>query len=628
MLNVFRKAAHTWVAKILFVLLILSFAIWGIGDMVRVGISNAPAIVAGKVEVPAEAVVDEYKRELTRLQRVFGSQFTEEQARTMGLMQRTVDNMVARALIDQAADDLDMLAPDEVVRQAITANPAFHNQFGRFDNQVFRNTIAQAGFSEQGFLQMARKDVLRGQLIAAVSDGVTAPAVAAQRLFAWREEKRVADTVTIEAARIPAPPPPGDDELKAYWQANESRFMAPEYRAITALLLRPVDVAGEVAVTDAMIEDAYHQRAAEFHEPERRNLRQALFASQDEAAKAAAALKQTPDFAQAVQQAGQQVLELGWMDAATLETISPELARAAFAAPDGGVTEPVQSPLGWHLVQVAAVQPGKSRALPEVRDQITQDIIRDKSVDLLYELANKVEDTLASGARLEEAAQKLGLRTVKAEAIDRQGKDPQGQPAAELPAAPAFLTAAFQAAEGSETRMQELGDNQGFFMLRVDKVIPPAVRPFDTIRDDVAKAWQAERQLAAARAKADEAAQQLRAGKPAAEVAAATGGTAGTTPPFTRQPAQGAGVAPELAAQVFTLPPAGVAVVPTAGGAVAARLQQVIPADPQKDAAAYAALRQRMGEAVAGDLVDQFVAALHATHSVRVNQSVINERLR
>ncbi|WP_431269720.1 SurA N-terminal domain-containing protein [Dankookia sp. P2] len=35
MLTALRRLAGTWIAKALFVLLILSFAVWGIGDMAK-----------------------------------------------------------------------------------------------------------------------------------------------------------------------------------------------------------------------------------------------------------------------------------------------------------------------------------------------------------------------------------------------------------------------------------------------------------------------------------------------------------------------------------------------------------------------------------------------------------------
>ncbi len=625
MLEVFRRASRSWIAKGLFVLLILSFGVWGVGDMVQVGVSNAPAVVAGKVEISAEQVVADYRRELQRLQRVFGAQFDDEQAQQMGLLERTLDNVVARALLDQATLDLDMITPDDVLTRQIAQNPAFRNGLGQFDPSLFRQAIGAAGFTEPQFMAMARNDLKRGQLLAALTEGVNAPAPLAAPLFAFRGERRVAEIVEIATASLPQPAPPPAEELQKFWQDRQAQFMAPEYRTITAILLRPADVQSELQIGDKDIEEAYAQRHAEFIQPERRTVRQILLQDQ-EAAQRAADMAKTTDFAEAAKQLNQPVLELGETDRESLETIAPALAEAVFSTAAGGIAGPVQTPLGWHVAQVGDIQPGKEQPLAEVRGQLVQDLAHERAVDLLYERANKIEDTLAGGATLEETAHKLDLPMVKA-TIDRRGADSQGQPVQGLPASEKFLSTVFATPEGADTRMNDLENDGGFFIALVEKVTPPAAKPFETVQADVLAAWQEDQRVAAAKAKAEEAANRLKAGETAAAVAQAVGGEAKTTQPVTRNPQPGS-VSPQLASELFKLQPGGVAVVQTETGATAARLQQVQPVDAQAQAAMLEQLRQQLGQAVEGDLVDQLVAGLNAKYGARINRQVVEERLR
>lgn len=628
MLEALRKAAHSFVAKILFGLLIVSFAVWGIGDVVRVGVSNRPAIVAGNVEVSAAEVINDYRREVTRLQRVFGPQFTEEQARQMGLLTSTIEQVSARALLEQAARDLDLTASDDAVMQSLTANPAFRNELGQFDRFRLRQAISQAGFGEEEFLALVRKDLMRAQLIGALSDGVAAPDVLARSLFAHRAEKRVADLLTFPADRMPNPAAPDEAALKAYHESQAQSFMAPEYRSVGAIVLRPADVAGEVKITDQDLQDAYHQRAADFIEPERRTLKQIVFAAEDKAQAAAQVAQQGKDLAAVAAETGESVVELGQMDREAVSGLSADLADAAFALPQPGITPPVRTPFGWHLVAVTEIQPGKEKPLAEVQDQLREEVLRERAVDRLYELANKVEDALAGGASLAEAAAKLNLKVVQAAAVDPQGRTPEGKPAEGLPVSQAFLKTVFETPEGAETRTTELENNGGFFVARVEKVTPPAVKPFESVRDDVLKAWQAEQRLAAARQKAEQALAALKEGKAPAEVAQAAGIEARTTEPFTRSPAANAGVAAPVAAEAFRLQQGQAALVNTPDGAVVAQLKTVIPADPQADAALLDQIRQQLTQQMTGDVVDQAVAALQDRYGVTVNRGVIEERLK
>lgn len=622
MLEALRQAAHSWIAKLLFILLILSFGVWGIGDVVRSAGSRSPAIMVGKTDVAAEDVLSQYRREVSRLQRMFGPQFTEEQARQMGLLDSTIDQIAARTLMDQAAQDLDLTATDEAVMTALAANPAFRNELGQFDRYKLRQAITQAGYGEEQFIALARKDLVRTQLINAVSDGVTAPDAQIQALFTHRGEKRVIDQFIFTADAMPTPAAPDEATLKAHYEAQSQNFMAPEYRALTAIVLRPADVAGEVTVSDKDVADAYAQRAAEFVEPERRTLAQVVYADEEKARQVEQMALQGKDLAAIAAATGEAKVDLGAMDRQALAGLAQELADSVFALPAPGIAAPVKTAFGWHVIEVSAIQPGKERPLAEVSEQIRKDLVNDKAVDRLYELANKVEDTLATGAIPEEAAQKLNLKALKVAAVDPQGKGPDGKPVDGLPGSATFLRTVFETPEGSETRTTELENNSGFFVAHVDKVTPPAVRPFDAVQDQVLKAWQAEQRLAAAHRKAEEALATVKSGK------APDGITAKASEPFTRSPAPTSGVAAPVASEAFRLQPGQAGLVNTPDGAVVVVLQKIIAADPQADAAALAQLGKQIGQQMTGDLVDQLVASLQTRYGVTINRRVIEERLK
>jgi peptidyl-prolyl cis-trans isomerase D len=622
MLEALRTAAHSWIAKLLFIVLILSFGIWGVGDMAKLTLRQSSAITVGKTDISAEEVLRQYKREVTRLQRMFGPQFTEEQARQMGLLDSTIDQIAARTLLDQAAKDLGLIASDEAVMAALAANPSFRNELGQFDRYKLRQAFTQAGYTEDQFIAVARYDLVRSQLINAVSDGITAPTAEVQTLFTYRGEKRVVDQYVFSADKMPNPPAPDEATLKGYYDAHGEAFMAPEYRGISAIVLRPEDVAAEVKVSDKDIEEAYAQRAAEFVEPEHRTLSQIVYTDEAKAKQAEELALQGKELKDIATATGGSVVELGAVTRQDLAELSPELADAVFGQAKTGVAPPVKSLLGWHLVDVISIQPGKERALSEVRDQLKADLIHDRAIDQLYAVANKVEDTLATGASPDEAAQKLGLKVIKAAAVDPQGKGPDGKPVAGLPASAAFLRTVFETAEGGDSRTQELENNAGFYMVHIDKVTPPVVRAFETVKDEVLKAWQGEQRLAAARKAAEEALAAVKEGK------APTGATAQTSQPFTRSPSNPSGVPAPVVSEAFRLKPGEAGMITAPDGAVVAVLKSVVPADPQADSAALAQLGKQVSQQMAGDMVDQLVANLHTRYRVVIHRGVIEERLK
>lgn len=619
MLDTFRNASKTWIVKLLFALLVLSFLAWGVGDVVRGGLfGQGPAIEVGGTHKTATEVMAEFKREVDRLQPMFGGKLTMEDARKLGLMDRTIENMVTRTLIDEAATRLGLAASDAAVVARVAADPNFRNELGQFDRDLMRRALVRAGLSEDEFLRMEKSNLVRSQMAEALSGGVAAPKALLEPLVRWREETRVADMVVIRDDALPTPPVPGAEQIEAYYKANAPRFMAPEFRALTVLRVGPADVAGQIQITPDMVAESYQARLDEFATPERRQIAQIVLPGQQAADKAAALVAAGKDMTAIARESGVKVVDLGAVERGELPD---ELAEPVFAAAANTILPPVQSPLGWHVVQVGKVTAGHVRALAEVRDQLEADLRHDKAQDQLSELSTQIEDALGGGATLEEAANRFSLHLTKVAAMDAKGNGPAGRPVADLPKGDTFLDVAFHTEQGTESQLTE-AEGEGLFLVRVDGITPPQPKPLADVRAQVIAAWQTERRHEMGKERAEQAAAQLKAGKPAAEVAQAIpGAKTQTTQPFTREGAEAADLSPLLVSEMFKATPGGAATAAVQGGWVAGRLAKIIAFDPAQAPQAMDAAQRRVSTAVAGDLVDQYLAALTASIGVKVDRS-------
>ncbi len=85
MLQVLRKQAGSWVAKVLLGLLILSFAVWGIGD-IFFGERDPVVAEVGGVKITSSELEREFRRELARVSPMFGGRLDREQAKQLGLL--------------------------------------------------------------------------------------------------------------------------------------------------------------------------------------------------------------------------------------------------------------------------------------------------------------------------------------------------------------------------------------------------------------------------------------------------------------------------------------------------------------------------------------------------------------
>ncbi|HEX9790628.1 MAG TPA: SurA N-terminal domain-containing protein, partial [Kiloniellales bacterium] len=128
------------VVFVLFGMLILSFVVWGVGDIVRTPSQVVAVAEVGDVQIDEREFRRTLSRELNRLSARLGTRLDADQARALGIVDQVLGQMVGRALFDQKAQELGMVVTKEQIGRRISQEPAFQNTLGEFD----RNRFAQA----------------------------------------------------------------------------------------------------------------------------------------------------------------------------------------------------------------------------------------------------------------------------------------------------------------------------------------------------------------------------------------------------------------------------------------------------------------------------------------------------
>jgi peptidyl-prolyl cis-trans isomerase D len=475
-------------------------------------------------------------------------------------------------------------------------------------------------------LSLIKGDLLRQQLLGAVRSGAAASDAQTAPLLVWQTERRVADVVLLPFSAAPEPEAPTEAQLQRFLENNPQRFSTPEFRQITIAVLSAETLANEIAVSEDDIKQAFEARHGQYDRPERRQIRQVVLADEARAREISQLWQAGADWETveaAATAAGGQAMALPMGDKASLPI--PALADAAFAALPQSVTDPVQSPFGWHVIGIEAVEPGQIFTLDQLRDQLRRDVAKDRALDLAYERGNKVEDALAGGMTLAEAAPRFGLALVNA-TLDPGGRSPANE-AVTLPVPAeqrnAVLRAIFMQDQGAAPRLQEFGD--AFAAIEVTGITPSQLRPFAEVEQDLRRAViaDARRRFTETRAAGLLAAQ--RSGKTLVEAAQELGLVSTRTAPFGRDPAQGSSVPPELLPPLFEAKRGGATMAEIRGGFAVASVADILRLDPASDPLGMGRVRVEIEQAVGDDLEQQFQAALRGRANVRINERVLEQ---
>src|SRR3989338_6493200 len=124
-LDAIRKRSGSIVVKVLFGLLILSFAAWGIGDFLTPKAQDRVVATVGAASLSAVDLERQAETEIRRMRELLGARFDREQARALGLYNAVLARMIQEAVLDQATLRAGLIVADTALRAEIEATPTF-----------------------------------------------------------------------------------------------------------------------------------------------------------------------------------------------------------------------------------------------------------------------------------------------------------------------------------------------------------------------------------------------------------------------------------------------------------------------------------------------------------------------
>jgi peptidyl-prolyl cis-trans isomerase D len=623
MLDGMRRAAKGGIGRFVMVivmgLIIVSFVIWGVGDMLRGFTSDKVASVGGE-SVTAQQFQNEMQNLIYQYQRRSKVPLTNALAHALGLDSQVLRRLIADAALDQRANTLGLAISDETIAAAARSDPNLQDASGHFSREMFDQALRDSGLSERGFFAQQRKEYLRRQLEFALAEGFEAPKPLVEALAGAEAQTRAIDYLVLPpsaAGEIAAPTP---EALKAYYDDRKSSFRAPEYRAIDILLVSPASLAKPSEVSDEDAKAAYEkEKDTRFTSPEKRKLQQIVFPTEAEADAAEAKIKAGASYDDIAKERKLTPTDMDLGEVTKADIFDHAIGDAAFATPAGGVTDVIKGQFGFLLVRVLSVTPGSVKSYDEVADVVKKEIATSRAGNDVQSIHHKIEDARVSGKSLVDAAKSVGLEARNIAAVNAQGLDPSGA-AVDLPEKSALLRAAFASDIGVDDAPLNTKD-RGFLWFDVAKVDPARDRPFDEVKDTVEKQWRADEVGKALGAKALDLVKQIDAGASVASLAQAAGVEAKSAADVRRR--GGASLPANVVAAIFALPPdkAGSASVPE-GRLVFKITSDTTPPYMAADPGAKTEAERLQGGLREG-MIEQYVEALQQQLGVTINPQVL-----
>ena len=507
MITFIRRWLTSWPVLLLLGLVLVAFAITGIGDPFAGGGPVGSIAKVGNKVVSENELLKAFDR-LVRNARQSNPGVSQTDFAKQGAVTVAADQLIGQTAVETLATSAGIAASERAIGAVIAGIPAFQTG-GKFDEATYRRVIADQKLTEAELHQGIAGDLVRKQLLTPVTAALGVPADMA-RPYA----QMLVDIHRGGVALVPvtASVPPTEAEIAKFYADNKARFTVPERRAYRYATIDSAGIIASAAVSEAQIAAAFAKDPAKYGAAATRRLEQVVVP--DEAkARVLVAAAATEGFGKAAQRIagfGAADIDLGEQTREAFgKATSPAVADAAFAASVGSVTAPIKTAYGWHVVRVAALG-AAGKSLAQARATVEADLKKTAGTAALGDLVAAIEDGVEAGKSFADIAKEQRLAILAQTPVTKEGSAPGAPPLSGDAAA--IAAKAFRHEPGDGAAVEDLGGGK-LIVIETMAVTPAAPQPLAEIRAVVVAGAAQAKAMAAARGKADAVAAAVRKGQ-------------------------------------------------------------------------------------------------------------------
>ena len=408
------------------------------------------------------------------------------------------------------------------------------------------------------FEEIVRSGLVEEKFRKLLTDGISVTPAEIQDEFRLQNEKVKLDYVLIKPEDLAAKITPDENEIKTYFEANESKFQIPEKRSVRYALVDLNKLRQSTQVTDDDLKAIYQKNIQDYQVANRVHPEHILLMTVGKTdAEVAEIKKKAEDILAQTKKKGANFEDLakkysedpgskakggdlGWIVQG--QTV-PEFEKAAFSLPKGDISDLIRTQYGFHIIKVLDKETAHTKPFDEVKDSIRSPLLLQKADQEAADTADKLSSDIRQSNKitLDELAQKYHLSTGET------------RPAAATEPLLELGNSQQAKDEISHLRQGELSlpihTDRGYVVLALKDTVPAHQAAVQEVRDRVIDALKQQKSTQLAQTKAEELEKRVKAGEKFNAAAKALGLDPKTSDAFARSgTAAGLGSGKQLSA--------------------------------------------------------------------------------
>ena len=327
--------------------------------------------------------------------------------------------LIDRAYLYEGARAMGINVSLEQLKQVIMADKGFQDENGRFNEQKFRNFLAQSGLTEDQLIENLRRQFELQNVANLAANGNIVSSQQLERIAKLMQAEREIRTAVVDPRNFAAGVKVDDAALKAYYDKDKSKYLIPKAVKFEYIELSAKTLADRQTVSEEEVKKAFaEQQSSAQPKQEVSHIMFALTQGGDkakikaEAEKVLAEAKAAPDnFATLAQKYSQDTATAqsgGALGVVDKSSALPEEFKAAIAKLNKGEIALVESTAGFHVVRITNTQGQQS--FDEAKASLEAELKQKKAQQALAQMRQTLSQTTFDFPdSLKAAAEKTGL---------------------------------------------------------------------------------------------------------------------------------------------------------------------------------------------------------------------------
>jgi peptidyl-prolyl cis-trans isomerase D len=404
-LTSFRNASKSIFVKILFGTIILSFCLWGVGDIIKNYNASKTVFSVEKTKITAEQFLREYNNEKQQIKDSKAGHISKDELVALNIKNRVLDRLVNSAVLEQMYNKMDIKISKKSILDIVRSLPAFQNN-GVFSEKIYEMTLKKAGINEAGFLTHIKDNLARTQLFHPIVAGYKIPEFIKERIVKEYEMKSTFLLARIKVDSMKYTSIPTKDELVQYYKNNLEKYKKPETRDVSVMLVDYKKLASDIVINEEEINEYYLKNKDAYKTVEKRDFERFVFDAKNDADKAWAMMKKGTSSRKIVKKLLPDMEVIKGME---LSHFSKDIGTKLFKLKLNGVSDVHVIGEKYHIYKLVRVEKPKEKTEHEIKAEILK-ILQNEKINSpefyvkIKEMRNKVDDGFGAGKSIEEIA--------------------------------------------------------------------------------------------------------------------------------------------------------------------------------------------------------------------------------